>query len=462
MSENKTKTGRISFWKSCQFATASLGVGLAYSLANTYFLYFVTDIAMIPSAIMGTVFLLTRIFDLIWTPITAGLIQNTKAKCGKYRAWILYLVPFTGIFIILCFTKITGSPVWVAFYYGVAYLLSYGLLDKPAGAVKALMTRMAANDQERMVLTSRTAQFENIGNIIFSAVALPLVALFGGGNEAKGFFWVAVLFAAAIVVTYYVTAATAKEYDVYEDVKQKSKTSVPAKELVKVLVHNPPLLFSMGIEVCRYLGFMIYVSTMAYYFKYVIGDMGVLTMVSTISTAVCFVGTMVAPAVSKALGKKNTSILAMCLYAAGLLAARYLLVGNIAFFTVCICMVYMGLALQTCVGIVMYSKAADYYEYKTGVKAHGFVMSVYVWPVEIGIALSVPVVGWILNAIGYVPNAPVTADILNGLQNLVLLFPGLLCLLATVLCILHPLIDKKMASIDAELAKRKERGEEEI
>lgn len=95
-------------------------------------------------------------------------------------------------------------------------------------------------------------------------------------------------------------------------------------------------------------------------------------------------------------------------------------------------------------------------------KAHGFVMSVYVWPVEIGIALSVPVVGWILNAIGYVPNAPVTADILNGLQNLVLLFPGLLCLLATVLCILHPLNDKKMASIDAELAKRKERGEEEI
>lgn len=89
-------------------------------------------------------------------------------------------------------------------------------------------------------------------------------------------------------------------------------------------------------------------------------------------------------------------------------------------------------------------------------------MSVYVWPVEIGIALSVPVVGWILNAIGYVPNAPVTADILNGLQNLVLLFPGLLCLLATVLCILHPLNDKKMASIDAELAKRKERGEEEI
>ena len=79
MGEKRGENG-ISFWQSCKFAMGSLGVGLLFSLANTYFLYFVTDIALVPSAVMGTVFLITRIFDLCWTPIIAGIMQNTKAK----------------------------------------------------------------------------------------------------------------------------------------------------------------------------------------------------------------------------------------------------------------------------------------------------------------------------------------------------------------------------------------------
>lgn len=454
MAKTEQSKNKITFGLSCRFAASSIGVGLAYSLANTYFIYFVTDVALIDSAIMGTVFLLTRIFDLIWTPITAGLIQNTKSKRGKYRSWMIYLVPITCIFVILCFTKITGNQIWVALYYGVMYLLSYGLLDKPAGAQKALMTRMSSNDKERMMLTSRTAQFENIGNIIFAAIALPLVTFFGGGSEAKGFFWVAVLFAIVLLVGYYISAHAAKPYDIYEDIKKKSKTSVPVKELVKVLIKNPPLILSILIEASRYLGYMIFVSTMAYYFKYVIGDMTVITRVTTIATIVCLIGTIVAPAISGKLGKKNTQILSMALYAVGLLAPRFIGVGNLIFFTVCICLIYFAVALQTCVGIVMFSKAADYYENKTGIAAHGFVMSVYVWPVEIGIALSVPIVGWILNAIGYDANATMTAAQITGLENLVLLIPGLICLAGLILAVCHPLSEKKLKEIDASLEEK--------
>lgn len=458
MGEKRGENG-ISFWQSCKFAMGSLGVGLLFSLANTYFLYFVTDIALVPSAVMGTVFLITRIFDLCWTPIIAGIMQNTKAKCGKYRAWILYIVPITSVFVVLCFTKIKGNPIWVAIYYGVMYLMAYGLMDKPGGAQKALMTRMASNDQERMVLTSRTAQFENIGNILFAALALPLVRVLGQGDEGKGFFWIAVIFAIIGFVTYYMTASAGKKYDVYEEAGKKAKTSVPAKELAKALGNNGPLLISMLIEACRYLGYMIFVSTMAYYFKYIIGDMGAITKVTTIGTIACFLGTIVAPTISKYLGKKNTSILAMALYTVGMLAPRFVLVGNLTFFTICVVCIYFGLALQTCIGIVMYSKAADSYECKTGIKAHGFIMSVYVWPVEIGIALSVPVVGWLLNVIGYVPDMALNAQQMAGLQNLVLLIPGILCLIGMILAIIHPLSEKRLKEIDAKLAEKRQEME---
>ena len=100
----------------------------------------------------------------------------------------------------------------------------------------------------------------------------------------------------------------------------------------------------------------------------------------------------------------------------------------------------------------MYSKAADYHQWKTGLSAHGFVMSIYVLPVEIGIAFSVIIIGIALNAIGYDPAAAsLTASQLSGLKNLVLLIPGILFIIAAVIAALMPLSEKKIAEMELGL-----------
>lgn len=460
MSDPNSGRPRLSHGKIFEFALGSFGVGLVFSLANTYFIYFATDVALVPAGVMALVFTITRIFDFCCTPIIAGFIQNGRFKRGKYRSWILYLVPITSFFTIFCFTRITGNPYVVALYYAVMYLLAYGLLDKPGAAQRALMTRMASNDAERMSLTARTAQFEQAGNIVFSLICLPLVALFGQGDEARGFQWVAILFAAAALIGYYATAHAGKKYDIYYDDSAAGQNAakadtLSAKECAKAVFHNPPMICSMLIEVFRYLAFMIYVSTMAYYFKWVIGDFTALTKIATASTIVCFISSLVAPKLSKLLGKKNSSILAMGLFSLGLLLPRFFFEGNLVVYGFCICLGYFGAALQVCVGIVMYSKAADYYQWKTGVKAHGFIMSMYVLPVEIGIAMSTVVIGIILKVINYDPTAQVlTAPQLTGVKNLVLLIPGILFAVATLIAALHPLSEKRLKAMHDDMRKR--------
>lgn len=447
---------RLSHRKIFEFALGSFGVGLVFSLANTYFIYFVTDVALVPAGVMSLVFTMTRIFDFCCTPVIAGFIQNGRSKHGKYRSWILYLVPVTSFFTIFCFTRITGSPYIVAFYYAVMYLLAYGLLDKPGAAQRALMTRMAHNDEERMALTARTAQFEQAGNITFSLICLPLVALLGRGDEARGFQLVAIVFALAALAGYYATAHAGKEYDIYyDDGDQAAADTLSARECARAVLRNPPMICSMLIELFRYLGFMVYVSTMAYYFKWVIGDMAALTKVATASTIVCFISSLVSPHLSKRLGKKNSSVLAMGLFTVGLLLPRFFLEGNLLVYTLCICLGYFGSALQVCVGIVMYSKAADYYQWKTGKKAHGFIMSMYVLPVEVGIAMSTIVIGVALEVIGYDPTAALlTASQLAGIKNLVLLIPGIFFAAATVVALLHPLSEKKLREMHEDMAAR--------
>lgn len=438
-----------------RFAAGSLGVGLLFSLANSYFIYFVTDVALVPAEIMGTVFLITRVFDFCWTPIVAGMMQNTRSKAGKYRSWILYIIPITSVATLLCFTRVKGHPVWVAIYYGVAYLLAYGLLDKPGGAQKALMTRIATSDHERITLTSRTAQFETFGNILFAMTALPLVNLIGKGDQGKGFFGLALIVSVIGFITYFITARAAKPYDVYHTGEEEAEEKVPFKTLVKAVIHNPPLIISMSIEACRFIGLMVFVSTMAYYFKYVLEDFTAITPVLLAGTIVAFLGSLVAPAVTKRIGIKNTNILAMSILAISMLLARFLFVGNLYFFAFCICLMYFGSSFQVCSGIVMFSKTADYYEHKTSLSTHGFVMSNYVLPVEIGIALSAPMVGWFLAGMDYQPNVALTASQMSDIQNLVLLIPGLIYILAAVLAMLHPLSGKRIAAIDADLAERR-------
>lgn len=445
---NKSK---LTFMKINAFAAGSFTVALLFGIANTYFTYFITDVALVPAAVMGSAFLVTRLIDIGWTPLLAGLMQNSRSKLGKYRSWIIYTMPILFVFVVLCFTKISGPPVLMAILYGLFYLFGFGLLDKPGGAQKALMVRMASDTRERMLLTSRAVQFENIGRILFSALTLPLIGLIGGGNEAKGFFWVALIYAALAVVGYYITAWSGKEYDVYEAEEIKAKETLTVKQMFEVVVKNPPLLVSMLIEAIRYVAFMVFVSTMAYYFKYVINDINSLTNVLIITSIVCLGGSLVAPAISNKIGKKATCVLAMALYAAGLLLPRFFAVGSIPFFTFCLSLAYIGQALQHCVGVVLFSDSADYYESKTGVSAHGFVMSMYILPVEVAIAFSVPVVGWFLAAIGYDPNQIPTAAQLVGIQNLVLLIPGLMFIGAVILALLHPLSEKRLAKVQMDL-----------
>lgn len=453
----QSATKPLSPMKINAFATGSFTVALLFGIANTYFTYFITDVALVPAAVMGTAFLITRLIDICWTPLLAGLMQNGKSKLGKYRSWIIYTMPVVFVFVVLCFTKISGPPALMAVLYGLFYLFGFGLLDKPGGAQKALMVRMASSSEERMLLTSRSVQFENIGRILFSACTLPLIALIGGGNEAKGFFWVALLYAALAVAGYYTTAWAGKEYDLYEAQGEKAKDSLTVKQMFEVVIKNPPLLVSMLIESIRFLAFMVFVSTMAYYFKYVINDIGSLTTVLLITSIVCLGGSLIAPAISNKIGKKYTCVLSMALYGAGLLLPRFFAVGNVAFFTFCLSLAYIGQALQHCVGVVLFSDSADYYESKTGVSAHGYIMSMYILPVEVAIAFSIPVVGWFLGGIGYDPTQIPTAAQLVGIQNLVLLVPGLMFAGAFILALFHPLSEKRLAGVRADLQELRAR-----
>ena len=170
----------------------------------------------------------------------------------------------------------------------------------------------------------------------------------------------------------------------------------------------------------------------------------------TIASVISIVASLVAPLILKTIGRKTSNILALALYALGVLLPRAL-APDVTIMGIGFGLVYFAMSLQTCAGVIMFADSAKYYESKHKVNVAGFTMGLYTFPVQLGLAISAGAANWALEAINYVPGTTMDAAQVEGLKNIVLLIPGALFLVALVLTCFYPLTEKRMKAVQAEL-----------
>ena len=78
-------------------------------------------------------------------------------------------------------------------------------------------------------------------------------------------------------------------------------------------------------------------------------------------------------------------------------------------------------------------------------------MSLYVFPVQLGIALSSGIANWLLEGMGYVPGAELTAAQTASMQNIILVVPAVMLAAALAANLIYPLSEKKMSEVYAKL-----------
>jgi GPH family glycoside/pentoside/hexuronide:cation symporter len=60
-----------------------------WKLFGMYIMFFYTDIFGIPAAVVGTMFLVTRIGDAAFDPFVGILADRTNTRWGKFRPYLL-------------------------------------------------------------------------------------------------------------------------------------------------------------------------------------------------------------------------------------------------------------------------------------------------------------------------------------------------------------------------------------
>lgn len=450
-----------------------IGYSLGDAASNLYFQTFVvflpifyTDVFGISAAAMGTMLLVTRIFDAVNDPIMGMIADRTETRWGKFRPYMAWCaIPF-ALAGVLAFTTPNFGPTGMLVYAYATYMLLivfYTVVNVPYSALMGVIT---PNSAERTQVSTFRFVAAFVGQFIIGATALILVEQLGGGNEQRGWQLTMALYGVLAVLLLFGTFFLTRER-VKPTPAQQGRVSEDLKDLVK----NKPWVLIALATVFQLTYIVMRGSATPYYFRYFVQDQQLVLFGATIDltyavftssfvtmgTVSTLIGAICTGLFTKRMDKKTT-------YAAFLLASA---IFSAAFFLLRPENVLAIYALNVLVSFffgsvsvlqwAIYTDAADFGEWKFGRRATGLVMAASLFALKLGLTLGGAIVGWILGMYGFVSGVEQTETTMVGIRMLMSFYPALFGIIGGLIMFFYPLNDRMMVTIEQDLMAR--RGE---
>jgi GPH family glycoside/pentoside/hexuronide:cation symporter len=437
-----------------------------WKLFSMYLMFFYTDIFGITAAAVGTMFLITRIWDAAFDPFVGIISDRTETRWGKFRPYLLWMaIPF-GIIGVLTFTTPALSMGGKLIYAYVTYslmMMIYSLINVPYASLLGVMT---ADGKERTTLATFRFIFAFAGSLVVLAAAEPLAGAFsrmGGGepNLQRGWQWTAAVFAVIAAILFWLTFAWTRER--IKPVTEKTSLKHDLADLWK----NKPWFVLLGAGIATIFFNSIRDGAAIYYFKYYLHTEAVFSLPSlkftmgwsslyfVLGQAANILGVILAKPISDRIGKKNTFFVAMLSASVFSFLVYGLGPESVALVLVLQCCISVSAGFVFPLLWSMYADTADYSEWKTGRRATGLVFSASSMSQKFGWTLGGALAGWLLAYYGFHANVVQNDNTQNGIRMMVSIYPAIGALVSGLFMLIYPLKESFLTNIEADLAARR-------
>lgn len=269
---NPGKVGIVKFW-AWNLRQVSYG---AMTIIVGYVTIYCTNTLKMPAALVGTLLLVSKLFDGVTDLLAGYLIDNTKTKLGKGRPYELSI-----ILLWLCtWLLFSASPEWSGFAKGAwvfcMYTFVYSIFGTLLGSNQTAYIVRAFPKREQIERVS------TLGGIVISLGATMIGILFpqmvAAVDSAAGWSRLIGMFAIPLTLIGLLRFFFVKEV---VDVDVKSAPNISIKELVAVLKTNKYIYIVCAVTLIASITSNINANT--YYFTYIVGDIGQLSVLSLIA-----------------------------------------------------------------------------------------------------------------------------------------------------------------------------------
>jgi len=434
-----------------------LGYGLGdtashfvWDMVGFWILIFYTDTFGISAAAAGTIMLIARIWDMISDPLMGVIADRTKSKWGKFRPYILWMALPYSVLAILTFSTPDFGETGKIIYAGITYFLLmtvFTAINLPYSSLGAVMT---SDSYERAGLNSYRFVFAFVGQLIVTGSALYLAQFFGNGDNTKGYQYTLMLFATISFVLFMITFKSTKER-----IEPPKEQTANLKEDIKNLFKNKPWVILFFVGIISFIMFAMQNLTIAYYFKYYIGNESDVQLFNVIGTIALIVAIPLSKPLSKKFGKRNV-FLASSLISGAFFMALYI-PSNEDIKTIFVLNILAKMTYAPAVPLLwtMIADTADYSEWKYGRRSTGLVFSAATFAQKAGWGIGGALAGWILAIYQFVPNVAQTETSITGIKLMISVFPGILYMSAAILLFFYSIDHKTCLIMQKDLDERR-------
>ncbi len=449
------------------YGFGDMASSMFWKLFGSYLMIFYTDVFGLPAAVVGTLFLVTRVWDSAFDPIVGVVADRTHSRWGKFRPYLLFLaIPFSVIGVLTFVTPPFGDNGKLVYAY-VTYslmMMVYSAINVPYAS---LLGVMSDNPKERNTLSTYRMAFAYIGSFIALLLFMPMVNFWSGHSKeiaAQQQGWTLAVAVIAVMCALLFIGCFAFTR---ERVKALHEKQAPLKEDLKDLWKNRPWWILLGAGVAALVFNSIRDGATVYYFKYFIVEedfqtisfFGVSFVLSGLYLSVGQIaniaGVILAAPVSNRIGKKQTYMGSMAIATVLSILFFWFDKDNLPLiFT-------FQILISICAGSIfpllwsMYADCTDYSELKTGNRATGLIFSSSSMSQKFGWAIGSALTGWLLSYFGFVANEVQQAEAIQGIKMFMSFLPAAGTLLSIVFISMYPLSEKKMLEISAALKSRR-------
>ena len=440
----------VSKKEQLSYGLGGIGASAYQVLVMAYMTYFYTDVFGLSGAVVGTLMLVTRFWDGINDPIMGVLVDRTQSRWGRFRPYLLFVPPFLALSFVLLFTTPNFGPTGKIVYAYVTYIIYvslYTLYDIPSNA---LAPAMSHDREERKGLIATLRTMTGLAALV-AVAALPAVGALGGGHEAKGFQYYAIVIGVVCIAVSWIAFKNTKER------VKVNQERITIKEYVHVLKNSKVFMVFLLFIIVSGIGANVQSGLNIHYMKHYIQRMDLVPLMTLIGLLTYMISASMAAWLSKRVSTKRllviTGIVTIILVTVRYFFAKQSL---LILFAVTVAGGLMG-GLAVVFVFMASNDIIDYIEWKHGRRSESMVFSLLVFTQKLSMALGGALVGFTLAYINYKSGDVVqTAQTVEGINLGMAALPIVLSVISIVIISLYPLSESKLKTIEKALKEKNE------
>ena len=424
----------LKWYNKLGYGSGDLAGNMVYAFLSSFVMLYLTNTVGLDPGIIGTLIMVSKLFDGVSDIFFGTMIDKTKSKLGKARPWMLYAYIGCAVTLVANFAipASLGRTAQYAWFFIAYTMLNAVFFTANNIAYASLVTFCTRNSKERVEMGSFRFIFAFSTSLIIQSVTVQFVRALGNGASA----WktVAIIYAVIGLIVNTISVFSIKELpeeELAKDKDQEEKYSLI--EAAKLLVSNKYYLMICGTYVCQ----QIYTAMLnmgIYYMIYILKNEDLYSVFSWAINIPVIIAMCITPMlVERMKGLYRMNLAGYILGTAGrvgVIIAGYM--GSVPLMIAFTAVAALGMApWQGDMGAVVAS-CSEYTWLTKGKHIDGTMYSCTSFGTKIGGGIGVALCGWLLDISGFVKTSAVQpTSCINMLHVMYLWIPMLLSLCIT-------------------------------